>query len=196
MTRKRIPLEFFLAGADTDVGADFAGDGVLETVVEPRVGTGGITILVASTLDEVFLADVLFAGAFFAEDFFAGRLAAAFFGGRFVALADFFTAFFAGRFAAAFFAGRFAAFFFAATTTPLVSPLSILKHEDHAKHDLGMAKAYLRPQESQRYRAPIKGAIFGAIARKALPRWLIASLVSGSICAVVISKPFGWKIGS
>ena len=118
MTRKRIPLEFFFAGVDTDGDADFDGAGVLETVVDPRVGTGGITIFDASTLADDFLAEERLADDFFLEDFRAGRFAAAFLGGRFADLADLFTAFLAGRFAAAFFGGRFAAFFFAATTTP------------------------------------------------------------------------------
>jgi hypothetical protein len=115
ITKKRTPFEFFFAGAD-GAATDFAGAGVLVTVVAPRVGTGGITILDASTLAEDFLATARLAGAFLA--------------GRFAALVDFFAAFFAGRFAAAFFtgrfardfAGRFAAFFFAATTTPSFIP--------------------------------------------------------------------------
>jgi hypothetical protein len=113
MTRKRTPFELFFAGA-AGAAEVLAGDGVLETVVAPRVGTGGITILEASTFAEDFLAAVRFAL------FLTGRFAGAFFGGRFADFfTDFFTAFFAGRFAAAFFTGRFAeAFFFAATSTP------------------------------------------------------------------------------
>jgi hypothetical protein len=122
ITRKRIPLEFFFAGVETDGEADLAGAGVLETVVDPRVGTGGITILEASTLAEVFLAEPRFAEDFFPEDFLTGRFAAAFFGGRFADFVDFFAAFLAGRLAAAFLTGRFAAFFFAATTTPSLKP--------------------------------------------------------------------------
>lgn len=159
-TRKRIPLELFFAGAAAGAAA-FAGAGVLVTVVEPRVGTGGITILEASTLLEDFFADARFAGAFL-----GGRFAAAFLAGRFADFVDFFAAFLAGRFAAAFFTGRFAAFFFAATTTPS----SHSDHEHHASHDAGISKAYPRPYSTERYEAPIKGAIFGAIARSALPR--------------------------
>jgi hypothetical protein len=118
MTRKRMPFEFFLAGA-AGAATGFAGAGVLVTGVAPRAGTGGITIFEASTFAADFAAD-FFATARLA-DFLTGRFAAAFLAGRFVALfTDFFTAFFAGRFAAAFLTGRLAeAFFFAATTTPL-----------------------------------------------------------------------------
>jgi hypothetical protein len=121
ITKKRTPLEFFLAGV-AGAAAVFAGAGVLETVAAPRVGTGGITIFAASTFAEDFFATARFAV------FLTGRFAGAFFGGR---LADFFTAFFAvfltGRFAAAFLTGRLAeAFFFAATRTP--SGNSILTH--------------------------------------------------------------------
>jgi hypothetical protein len=122
ITRKRIPLEFFFAGVETDGEADLAGAGVLETVVDPRVGTGGITIFEASTLAEDFLAEPRLAEDFFPEDFLTGRFAAAFFGGRLADFVDFFTALFAGRLAAAFLTGRFAAFFFAATTTPSLKP--------------------------------------------------------------------------
>jgi hypothetical protein len=117
---KRTPLELFFAGA-AGAAAAFAGAGVLVTVVVPRVGTGGITILDASTLAEDFFATARFAGAFLAGrfaafvDFFAARFA-----GRFAA------AFFAGRFADAFFTARFAAFFFAATTTPSFIPNPVL----------------------------------------------------------------------
>lgn len=118
ITRKRTPFEFFFAGAD-GAAAGLEGAGVLVTVVDPRVGTGGITIFVASTF-----AEDRFATARFEEDFLAGAffgatlLAGAFFAGRLVDFADFFAADFAGRFAAAFLIGRFADFFFAATTTP------------------------------------------------------------------------------
>lgn len=118
ITRKRTPFEFFLAGA-AGAGVGFDGAGALVTVVDPRVGTGGMTIFAASTF-----VDVLFATARFGEDFFAGDFfgetffTGAFLAGRFVAFADFFAAAFAGRFAAAFLIGRFAAFFFAATITP------------------------------------------------------------------------------
>jgi hypothetical protein len=111
-------LELFLTGA-TGAAATFAGAGVLETVVAPRVGTGGMTIFDASTFADDFFATARF-GAFF-----AGRFAGAFFGGRFADfltafLTAFLAAFLAGRFAAAFLTGRLAeAFFFAATTTPL-----------------------------------------------------------------------------
>ena len=98
---------------ETDGEADFEGAGVLETVVDPRVGTGGITIFETSTLAEDFLAELRLAEDFFPEDFLTGR---------FAALVDFFTALFAGRLAAAFFGGRFTAFFFAATTTPSLKP--------------------------------------------------------------------------
>ena len=118
ITRKRIPLELFLAGA-AGAAAAFAGAGVLETVVAPRVGTGGITIFDASTFADDFFATARF-GAFLVGRF-VGRFAGAFFGGRFADfLTAFLTAFLAGRFAAAFLTGRLAeAFFFAATTTPL-----------------------------------------------------------------------------
>jgi hypothetical protein len=106
ITRKRIPLELFLAGA-AGAAAAFAGAGVLETVVAPRVGTGGITIFDASTFADDFFATARF-GAFF-----AGRFAGAFFGGRFADfLTAFLTAFLAGRFAAAFLTGRLAEAFF------------------------------------------------------------------------------------
>ena len=109
ITRKRTPFEFFFAGAD-GAAVGFEGAGVLVTLVDPRVGTGGMTIFVAS----IFV-DVRFATARFGEDFFAGDffgetfLTGAFFAGRLVDFADFL---------AVAFTGRFAAFFFAATTTP------------------------------------------------------------------------------
>ena len=98
----------FFAGAEVETL--LLGAGVVDTDVVERLGTGGISIFVASTFD----AD--------AEIFFTGRFVAAFFTGRltlfFVARAGLFrvAGFFAGRLGATFLAGRFAGAFFLAAT--------------------------------------------------------------------------------
>ena len=98
ITKKRTVGELdFLTGADGVV--PFAGAGVVEIEVVGRFGTGGITILVASTFDAELFLTLRFVAAFLtvrltlfllarAVDFFA---------------AGFFTLFLTGRFAGAFF---------------------------------------------------------------------------------------------